>query len=460
MVHIHRKESNLLQEWLFKSNRKPLIIRGARQVGKSYLVKQLASINNLDCIILNFEKTPKLAAFFTSNNPELILRDLGIYFNRVYDKTKTLLFLDEIQVTPEVIATLRYFYEQMPELPVVAAGSLLEFILEQPMYAVPVGRVEYFHLGPICFEDFVLAQGEAAILEWLQAYKVGDHIPDLLHKKCLELVKHYWIIGGMPDALSTYIETNNFELANNVKQGILQGYQEDFYKYGRVKKIPLLTSVFASLPNFIGQKIKYSKINPDVRANEVKAAINQLSLAKIIHKVHHTSANGIPLHSQINAKVFKLMFLDIGLLSAALGLEQINIIYKDNWVWINQGMLAEQFVSQEIISLAPNYKNPEIHCWLREKSNSNAEVDFVIQNNTNIIPIEVKAGKTGTLKSLHYFIRDKKWHNALRFNLDKPSLLTETTKFTDATTVNYKILSLPFYLSGQLKRLVEASFNA
>lgn len=453
-MRIYRSELDLLTHWLEKKGRKPLIIRGARQVGKSSLVRHLADISNRHCFELNFERYPEHADFFKSKDPAIILSYLNVHFKQTIDPKTAILFLDEIQATPTVIETLRYFYEECPELPVIAAGSLLEFLLAEPEFSVPVGRIEYFHLGPVSFKDFLIAEGEEAIVQFIQSVGVTDAIPEPIHQRCLELTKQFWLIGGMPAVVAHYAEHHDFEEINNIKHNILQSYQEDFYKYGRIKQVPLLRRVFSMLPGVIGQKIKYAQLDPDSKSTQVKEAVNYLNLAKVIHLVYHSHANGMPLRAEINTKIFKTIFLDIGLLSTALGLSDLSIIHAPDWAWINRGSLAEQFIGQALFQLAPAYQSPELHYWVREQAQSAAEIDYVWQYENQIVPIEVKAGKTGRLKSLHYGIQEKHWPYAVRFNTDKPSILDETTKLPGHAPFSYRLLSLPFYLVGELNRFV------
>ena len=454
MMQIHRFEVDLLLGWLKKPNRKPLIIRGARQVGKSSLVRHLAKLSQRTCLELNFEKNPEHADLFKSKDPNIILTHLGFYFKTTITPQNTLLFLDEIQATPQVIETLRYFYEECPELPVVAAGSLLEFALVAPAFSMPVGRIEYFHLGPIAFEDFLVSQGEGGLLEWIQSVKVTDIIPQPIHQRCLELVKQFWLIGGMPEVVAHFAEYRDFQEINNIKQNILQSYQEDFHKYGRIKQIPILRRVFKSLPSAIGQKIKYVQLDAESKSGQIKEALDYLSLAKVIHLIYHSHANGLPLGAQVDAKIFKAIYLDIGLLCSALGLSQVSIIQSPDWAWINRGSLAEQFIGQTLYQLYPSYQMPELYYWVREQAQAAAELDYVWQYENQIIPIEVKAGKSGHLKSLHYFMQEKKWPFGVRFNADVPSFLHEKIKLPNKNEFSYKLLSLPFYLAGQLNRFL------
>jgi uncharacterized protein len=455
-MQIHRFEVDLLLSWLIKGGRKPLILRGARQVGKSSLVRQVANLSQRFCFELNFERYPEHADFFKTKDPAIILSHLSVHFKKSIDPQTSLLFLDEIQATPQVIETLRYFYEECPELPVIAAGSLLDFVLAEPEFSVPVGRIEYFHLGPIAFEDFLIAQGEAALLKWIQTVSITDTIPLPIHQRCLELIKQFWLIGGMPEVVAHYAEYHDFEEINNIKQNILQTYQDDFHKYGRIKQIPLLRRAFKAIPSLIGQKIKYIQLDSESKSVQVKEALDYLNLAKVIHLIYHSHANGLPLRAQLDPKIFKAIFVDIGLLCSALGLSHLSVIHAPDWAWINRGSLAEQFIGQTLFQLYPPYQMPELYYWVREQAQSSAELDYVWQYENQIIPIEVKAGKTGRLKSLHYFIQEKNWSCGVRFNTEMPSILHEKVKLPNHESFSYRLLSLPFYLAGQLNRFLAA----
>ena len=454
MTKLYRSELTTLTKWLDKPNRKPLVIRGARQVGKSTLVRQLAETSKRFCLELNFERSPELSDFFKDKNPKQIMQKLAVYAKRSLDPNATLLFLDEIQAVPQVLEVLRYFYEEYATLPVIAAGSLLEFALAVPEFSMPVGRIEYFHLGPLSFTDFLIALREKELAEWLKNFTIDEAIPLPIHQQCLDLVKQFWLIGGMPEIVAHYSEYHDFQEIDNLKQNILQTYQDDFHKYGRAKQITLLRKAFKTLPSLIGQTLKYVNIDRDYKSTQVREALENLHLARIIRLVHHSDATGIPLESLINPKIFKVIFLDIGLLSAALRLDKLVIIKSPDWAWINRGSLAEQFIGQSLLKLNASYHPPELFYWMREKNQAAAEIDYIWQYQNQIIPIEVKAGKTGRLKSLHYFIKEKPWSFAVRFNADNPSFLSETIKLPNEKPISYKLLSLPFYLVEQLERLI------
>jgi len=450
---IHRSELDALLRWIHKPDRKPLIIRGARQVGKSTLVRQLAEETQRFCLELNFEKNPELSDFFSEKDPKKIMQLLATYAKRSL-KEPTLLFLDEVQAAPQVLENLRYFYEEYAQLPVIAAGSLLDFALEAPAFSVPVGRIEYFYVGPLSFEDFLTALGETHLVEWIRNWSIGDPVPLPLHQQCLDWAKQFWLIGGMPEVVSLYSQHRDFQQADNLKQNILQTYVEDFHKYGRAKQLPLLRRIFHTIPGLIGETLKYSKIDKESKSTQVRESLDHLELARIIHLICHSDATGIPLKATVNTQIFKTIFLDIGLLCAALRLDQLEIIKSPDWAWINRGSLAEQFIGQALLKLHDTYHIPELFYWVRRDNQAKAEIDYVWQYKNTLIPIEVKAGKTGTLKSLHYFIKVKHWPFAVRFNANVPSLMEETAKLSDGQPVSYKLLSLPFYMAEQLKRLV------
>lgn len=453
-MKLYRSELGLLIKWIQKPQRKPLVIRGARQVGKSTLVSQLAQATNRFCLTINFERNPELKDFFTDKNPKKIIENLSIYSKKTLSPQTTLLFLDEIQAAPQVLEILRYFYEEYPEFPVVAAGSLLDFVLDKPEFSIPVGRIEYFYMGPLSFEDFLTALGEKNLVTWIKTVLVKDTIPSPIHQQCIDLIKQFWLIGGMPEVVAHFAQYRDFQEIDNIKQNILQTYRDDFHKYGRIKQLPLLRQVFNAIPRLVGQKIKYSNIDPHSKSTQVRDGLEALNLAGIIHLIMHTQANGIPLGAQVDPRVFKATFLDIGLQCAALGLNQLDIIKGPDWAWINRGSLAEQFIGQSLLKLASSYHPPHLFYWMRETAQAKAEVDYVVQIQNQIIPVEVKAGKTGTLKSLHYFMQAKERAFSVRFNTDVPSYLHNTFKLTNKEgSVSYGLLSLPFYLAEQLERL-------
>lgn len=448
-----RKYLVFLQDWLESRNRHPLVIRGARQTGKTWLVRYFAKQQNKRLIELNLEKEPQLATFFKSNDPNQILLNLGAYLGEVVEPKKYLLFLDEIQAIPELLAKLRWFAEDLPELPVIAAGSLLEFVLEKHTFSMPVGRIGYMHMEPFSFEEFLVASGQEGLLDYLKAFQWNTEIPEALHDRLMSLVKEFIVVGGMPAAVETWIDDRSLPKVSQIHRNLITTYRDDFSKYsGRIDK-ERLDEILLAVPKFLGGKFIYSKVNPEVKSAVAKQALDLLCKARVCHRVISAHANGIPLGAELDKKFFKSIFLDVGLCSASLGLTLDQITGVNEIAFINSGGIAEQIVGQLLRTINASYIEPELYYWLREGKNS-AEIDYIIQQGSRLIPIEVKAGSTGSLKSLHLFMGLKKLSLAVRINSDFPSKTEVQVKDQNGDDVRYTLLSIPFYLIGQIHRLI------
>ncbi|MFI4955621.1 MAG: ATP-binding protein [Gammaproteobacteria bacterium] len=454
-MFINRNALANLDQWLTSSIRKPLVIRGARQVGKTALVRHFAASKKLHLIEINFERRPELRMAFQINDPKIILSSLESILNQTFDLSNSLMFLDEIQIYPELLAKLRWFAEEMPELPVISAGSLLEFVLEDHTFSMPVGRINYLHLEPLSFEEYLGAIGETQCLEWLMQYHWGDFLPDPLHEKYLKLVKQYSLIGGMPAAVASWITSNSLAQTHQVHDELLATYYDDFSKYAGRIPVLRLQEVLTAVPKTLGEKCIYSHINPDISSAQTKLALDLLAKARLIHRVYHTDGNGIPLGAQIKEKKFKMLFLDIGLAGSTLDLNFNTFNPEHNLETVNRGGISEQFVGQTLRTLKSYYVEPRLYYWLREEKGSNAEIDYLIQHQQTVVPIEVKAGSTGSLKSLHLFMSLRKLDLAVRICSDLPSQTPVDVKLYDGTSVAYRLLTLPFYLTGQLHRLIQ-----
>jgi predicted AAA+ superfamily ATPase len=274
-----------------------------------------------------------------------------------------------------------------------------------------------------------------------------------VHEKCLALLQQFWVVGGLPEAVATYAATRDFFEVARIQQGIVATYRDDFHKYSSGKQHELVRVVFDRLPTMVGNKFKYANISRDYRAADIESALQQLCLARVASKVHHTSANGIPLAAEASASYFKTIYLDIGLMCAALKLSVLDLA-KADLSMTNSGALAEQFIGQQLLAADPTFQEPALFYWARESKSASAELDYLLTLGQQIIPVEIKAGKSGTLKSLHQFLKEKKRHNALRFNADVPSLLDDSKTLTDGSTVDYQLLSIPLYMVGQTHRLL------
>ncbi|MEA3467309.1 MAG: AAA family ATPase [Thermodesulfobacteriota bacterium] len=454
---MQRQQLQFLYNWLNNKNRKPLIVRGARQVGKSTLVEMFAKEHHKTLCNVNLERYPELSSIFSSKDPGQILQQIEFLPNMQRITDDTLLFLDEIQAVPEAIPALRYFYEDMPEFSVVSAGSLLEFALADHTFSMPVGRIQYLHMGPMTFSEFLLAIGEENLHDFICQYESGQEIGEVLHQRLLQLLRSYYFIGGMPEAVAVFSDSHSYKAVSEVHSSIIETYRDDFPKYAGSRNLNRMLNVFNFAARNVGAKIKYSNISSQDQSVTIKKDIELLAMARVIAKVIHSNCSGLPLQADIKERVFKLLFLDIGLMNAICGLDWRNLSQTDENKIINQGAIAEQFVGQHLQAMLADKPNRELNYWLREGKSSNAELDFVVGIRGNIIPIEVKSGATGTLKSLHQFMGTKKALLAVRFDSNLPGhqqIDTVINVNKERRNVQYQLLSLPLYLVERLDSLI------
>jgi predicted AAA+ superfamily ATPase len=444
-----------LKKWLNKSRRKPIVLRGARQVGKSTLVHQFALTNGLNLHEINLERHLELNAVFKTLDMDNIIREIEAVVGANIQKPGSILFLDEIQATPYALQALRYFYEERPDLPVISAGSLLEFTLLDHNFSMPVGRIEYYHLGPMTFREFLVAL-EPNLEKYIASFSMNKEIPDSAHKKLLKRQREYIFTGGMPEAVLAYKETQSITDVSDVHRSIVETYQDDFSKYAKHRELGLMQQVFRQIPRNVGKKVKYSNISREHRSKDVKTVVDLLTQARICHKVFHSHCSGLPLYSDINENAYKLIFMDIGIVNYISGNDWITIQSFIDSDLVNEGPLAEQFIGQHLAT--QKNEAPRMCYWLREGKSANAEVDYVIAQGNLILPIEVKAGKSGSLKSLHQFAFQKKAELVVRFDLNKPGIqnvqhLATTMKGTQP--VQFRLLSLPLYLIEILPHIID-----
>lgn len=453
---MERTTLNYLQDWLTSADRKPLVVRGARQVGKTWLIRHFAKTCKKQLIELNLEKQPSHASLFNTNNPQQTLISLEAAYNQKIDPQRCILFLDEIQTAPQLFSKLRWFAEDLPQLPVIAAGSLLEFVLAEHSFSMPVGRISYLHLEPLSFEEFLLANDKKFLRDYLATYDLSTDLPIALHDQLTTLFKEYLLIGGLPAATASWVTEHSLSKVNQIHHDLLATYRDDFAKYkGRIA-IERLDETMMAIPKMLGQKFIFSRINPLIHAETIKQILTLLGKARICHRVRSSSANGIPLAAEIKEKSFKEIFLDTGLCCAALGLSLNQISAANEIIFINHGGIAEQMVGQMLRTIDPPYVEPALYYWQREEKGSNAEIDYVIQHGNKVIPIEVKAGSTGGLKSLHLFMGLKKSPLAVRINSGLPSKTNVNIKDHAGKAIHYLLLSIPFYLAGQIHRLLNS----
>ncbi|OHB77968.1 MAG: hypothetical protein A2Z34_10665 [Planctomycetes bacterium RBG_16_59_8] len=436
---MRRDIENELAEWKAEKRRYPLIIRGARQVGKSYLVESFGKSHFQNTVTVNFEFQPQLKECFRSLDPSEIVHKLQLILGASIKEGQTLLFLDEIQECPQAIASLRYFKEKMAGLAVIAAGSLFEFAMRHPDFKMPVGRIHFLYLEPLSFAEYLDATGNHPLRQYLSEIHPTDTIDDVLHEKLLKLLRAYLIVGGLPAALDAYLSGNDLTACRRIQTGLLQTYRSDFGKYAQISQRQYLEKVFDAAPRLAGQRIKYSTIDPETRSRDLKNALDLLALAGVVKPIYATKASGLPLGAQIDERKFKLNFLDVGLMQNSLGL-QGQLCVEENILRINVGAVAEQFIGQELTAYADRNQRSGLFFWAREKRGSSAEVDYVVTVGTNILPVEVKSGKEGRLKSLRAFMTEKGAKMGIRFSQEKLSH-------------HDNILSIPLYMVEQMPRL-------
>ena len=435
----------LMQElinWKNRSKRSPLILRGARQVGKTSLIRQFAQGHFDHCFEINFESDKQYKVCFETFNPADIVLKIEKLSNQKITPGKTVLFLDEIQECVNAISALRYFKEKMPNLHVIAAGSLLEFALESKHLKMPVGRVEFLYLYPLSFEEFLMVQGKSTWLEIMRNAQINKTQDlNLIHDELLKQFNEYLLIGGMPDAVREFKDSTSYYDVKRIQSQLLQTYENDFAKYATsLAEENYLQLLYEKMPAYVAESFKYSKISPDVQSRSLKPALNKLIKAQVIHKVYATSASGLPLKALINEKKFKCLLSDIGLYCASMNLSQ-DILSSKDIIIVNKGKLSEQVAGQELLAHSIPFEPYQLTYWARDKKTSRAEVDYVIQHGATIIPIEVKSGPMGRMKSLHIFMQEKRSKLGIKISQAPLSLKDQ-------------ILSLPIYLIGQLDRLL------
>ena len=461
-MHRHRLQD--MQDWLQRPGRKPLILRGARQVGKSTLVRLFCEADTArDLLTVNLERHPHLAETFASNDPATVLDVIEAVSDRSRSE-RTILFLDEIQATPSALVSLRYFFEEMPEMPVVAAGSLMEFMLSDHAFSMPVGRIQYLDLGPMTFTEFLRAVGQQRLAREIESFEwaTGPEPPSphpVIHRRLLELLRLYHFVGGMPEAVNAYAESRNLRAVSTVHASIIDTWRDDFPKYAARRDLTRMLRVFNFAARHAGRKVKYSTVSPDDQSVTIRRDIDLLAMARVIAKVTHSQCSGLPLQADLKEKVFKLIFLDVGLMNAVCGLGWQTISGQTQTQLVNAGPAAEQFIGQHLQFLLADRPNRELTYWLREGRSNNAEVDYVCELGGRIVPIEVKAGRTGTLKSLHQFVAEKQVRFAVRFDADVPALdmvEADVRRGHGSERVRYPLLSLPLYLVERLPHMVES----
>jgi predicted AAA+ superfamily ATPase len=416
-IYIPRGIDQALASWKSEVNRKPLLMRGPRQVGKSTAVRQLAQSFEY-FIEVDFEAQRNLHALFGSSlNPEDICEQLSLYYSVPIVEGKTLLFFDEIQSCSPAISSIRYFYEKMPNLHLIAAGSLLEFALQE-LPSFGVGRVRSIFIRPFSFSEFLLACDHSFLTEAIKNASVTNPIPNLIHEKIIAQYKRYMAIGGMPEVVAKYVTSGDMLSSMKIIDDLVISYQDDFAKYKRLIPANRIKEAFEAVVMQMGGKFVYTKAAHTSDPRQIKAAIELLILSGLVIPVTHTSSNGIPLGAEVDPKKRKMLIFDTGVFQRLLGLNMGELMIGDSFEVVNKGALAELSVGLEMSKLSSHYRNDPLYYWQRESVSGNAEIDYVFQKGEMIIPIEVKSGVRGSMQSLHLFLKEKKIDKGVRFSLE------------------------------------------
>ncbi len=441
---IHRGVMDKLREWRDSSSRKPLVLRGARQVGKTTIIKEFAK--EFDTFLyLNLERHEHYAIFEGSDNVQHIYENIVINqrISRVGDKV--LLFIDEIQNSPRAVSLLRYFYEDMPHIHVVAAGSLLESLMQTRRISFPVGRVQYMMLRPCSFLEFL-----DGLHESFDRQLILDMKTDLVHERVMRLFKEYLLVGGMPDAINTYAETRNIHAVRNVYNALLESYSNDVEKYASAKnQVDIVRMILAKGWISAAEAITFEHFG-DTRyaSRDISAAFAMLEKTLLLELVYPSVSAQLPIMTNLRMRP-KLLWLDTGLVNFVAGI-QVDVFNAADINSIWRGRIAEHVVAQELLTVDDHVLNRRAY-WRRNRSGSDAEVDFLFSFKGKLIPIEVKSGHNSRLKSLHYYMDETPHNYAVR-------VWAEPFGIDDVATPNgkkFKLVNVPFYYVGILDKILD-----
>jgi len=409
---MHRESIASLKKWKEDKFRKPLIVRGARQVGKTWLLQEFGRTSYVKFIYVNFEESPSLQTIFTNDfDIERIITVLQIHAQMTITAEDTLIVLDEIQSAERGVTSLKYFCEKAPQYHVIAAGSLLGMGLHSQV-SFPVGKVDFLDLRPLSFSEFLLSQNEKALVDALKAKNWS--VVSMFTEKLKECLRYYFYVGGMPEVVDAFAQTRDWQLVRRIQNRILNSYEGDFSKHAPNETVPRIRMVWQSIPSQLAKENKkfvYGVIREGARAKDFELAIQWLTDCGLLLKSHRVSKPGIPLAAYQDISVFKLFLHDVGLLGAMAGLNVRTIIEGDEIFTEFKGALTEQYVMQQLRLDSERY----IGYWTNDRSTS--EVDFVIQEEGEVIPIEVKSGENLKAKSFRLFCEKYKPSKAIRTSL-------------------------------------------
>ena len=432
---MYRTAFEKLCKWKERKNRKPLIIEGARQVGKTWLMKEFGKQAYDDTVYINFDSNSKMAELFSTDlNTERLIMGIEIYIGRKINAENTLLIFDEIQEVPRALSALKYFYEDAPQYNIVCAGSLLGIALHEGT-SFPVGKVDFLSLYPLSFREFLMAvMGE----NYVELLDKGDYdMVKAFRQTYIDALKQYYFVGGMPEAVQSFVQNKDFKEVRDIQKRILLAYEQDFSKHAPIEIVPKIRMLWNSIPSQLAKENKkfiYGLVREGGRAKEYETAIMWLGDCGLVHKVGRVNAAGVPLKAYEDLKAFKLFIVDIGLLGCMVGLHQ-SVLLDGNALFVEfKGALTEQYVCQQLVTLE------DLNIYYYTNDRGSCEVDFVVDTGERIIPIEVKAETNLRAKSLRTYCE--------RFSPD----LAVRTSMSDYKKEEW-LVNLPLYAVEELVRL-------
>ena len=454
-MYYKRIIDSYLHEWAARKMHKPILLRGARQVGKSTAVRHLGEQFKY-YVEINLEKQPGYKVLFVKDlQVKRIVQQMAAMCGTPIVPGKTLLFIDEIQDCQEAIMALRFFKEDMPDLHVIAAGSLLEFVLDD-ITTFGVGRIHSMYMFPMTFDEFLWANGEDFLMEARNQASAFSPLPEPLHDKLVQLVRTFMLVGGMPESVAKWVETNDYLQCQEIQDDILTGYEADFPKYKKKVDPQLLSATMKSAAVQAGKKFVYSRVQGDYKTAEVKKALEMLTKAGILIPVTYTNANGLPLGDGRDDSTRKILLLDTGLMLRLLNMSLGDITTITTQILtasaadlVNKGPVAEMLAGLELLHyFSPNLHH-ELFYWMRQAKNATAEVDYVLPHDMQVLPFEVKAGVQGGMKSLWDFMRDKELTQGVRCSLENFGQFDYVD--SKAGNIVRHVTIIPLYAVSQLR---------
>ncbi|MBI5528851.1 MAG: ATP-binding protein [Deltaproteobacteria bacterium] len=431
-----RRIEEKLISWKRDRARKALLLRGARQVGKTWSIRELGrTFPHL--LEVNFEENRDVHAFFKGSlSPGPLCEKLSAFYSIPVVPGRTLVFFDEIQACPDALSSLRFFHEKMPDLHVVGAGSLLELALEE-VPSLGVGRLSSLFMYPLTFDEFLVAVGQNALPGIVENADPAHPVDEPFHRRLVDLVRTYFVVGGMPAVVRTYTEKRDLPACFKTLDDLVIGIEDDFAKYRKRSPVARLAEVFRSVTFQTGGKFKYSNVDSPAGGQPLKEALDLLVKAGLAHRVVHTDARGLPLGAQADERKFKVLLFDIGVHQRLMGLDIPGHLTAGEVELVNRGGLAEAFTGLELIGNHPSHVKPAVYYWHRETRGAHAEVDYVIRQGTAIVPVEVKAGTRGQMQSMRLFMEERGLEKGIRVSMENFS------KYDRIETV-------PLYAAGRL----------